>query len=72
LGKATAASDPTEAERSFTSVTRLEKGTPLAGQAYLALAGVHRKQGKAELASREMEEYRKIQAASDARVGSKP
>jgi tetratricopeptide (TPR) repeat protein len=72
LGKSTAASNPEEAERSFTSVTRLEKETPLAAQAYLALAGVHRKQGKSEQAAREMEEYRKIQGASDARVSSKP
>jgi protein O-mannosyl-transferase len=63
LGRATAASDPTAAERAFTRVTELEKQTALAAQAYLALAGVHRKLGKSEQASRDMQEYRRIQAS---------
>jgi tetratricopeptide (TPR) repeat protein len=63
LGRATAASDPATAERSFSRVTELEKQTPLAAQAYLALAGVHRKLGKTEQVSRDMQEYRHIQAS---------
>ena len=63
LGRAMAASDPATAERAFSRVTELEKQTPLAAQAYLALAGVHRKLGKSEQASRDMQEYRHIQAS---------
>jgi protein O-GlcNAc transferase len=61
LGRATAVSDPSAAERAFVRVIELEKETPLAGEAYLALAGIHRKQGRAEQAAREMREYRRIQ-----------
>jgi hypothetical protein len=61
LGRAEASSAPEDAERSFQRVIELEKGTPLAGQAYFALAGIHRKQGKTEQAAKEMEEYRRIQ-----------
>jgi hypothetical protein len=43
-------------------VIELEKETPLAGQAYLALAGIHRKQDKTEQAARDTQEYRRIQA----------
>jgi hypothetical protein len=43
-------------------VIETEKDTPLAGQAYLALAQIHRRQGKTEQAARDMQEYRKIQA----------
>jgi tetratricopeptide (TPR) repeat protein len=63
LGRATAASDPTTAERALIRVTELEKQTSLAAQAYLALAGVHRKLGKSEQASRDMQDYRHIQAS---------
>jgi tetratricopeptide (TPR) repeat protein len=63
LGRATAASDPTTAERAFIRVTELEKQTSLAAQAYLALAGVHRKLGKSEQASRDMQEYQDIRAS---------
>ena len=62
LGRATVVSDLASAERAFERVTQLEKGAPLAGQAYLALAGIHRKQGKAEQAASDMQEYRRIQA----------
>jgi tetratricopeptide (TPR) repeat protein len=63
LGRATGASDPTTAERALIRVTELEKQTSLAAQAYLALAGVHRKLGKSEQASRDMQDYRHIQAS---------
>src|SRR6202789_3775544 len=62
LGKAGAASDPDAAERALLRVIELEKDTPLAGQAYLALAQLHRKQGKTDQAARDMQEYRRIQA----------
>lgn len=62
LGRATASSDPATAVRAFTRVTELEKQTSLAAQAYLALAGVHRKLGKNEQASRDMQDYRDIRA----------
>jgi tetratricopeptide (TPR) repeat protein len=65
LGRATAASDASVAERALARVIELEKEGPLAGQAYLALAGIHRKQGKTEQATREIEEYRRIQALND-------
>jgi hypothetical protein len=42
-------------------VLKLEQNSPLAAQADLLLASIHRKQGKSELASREMEDYRRIQ-----------
>jgi tetratricopeptide (TPR) repeat protein len=62
LGRATAVSDPSVAEHAFLRVIELEKETPLAGQAYLGLAGIHRKQDKPEQAAREMQDYRRIQA----------
>ena len=65
LGRATVVSDLASAERAFERVTQLEKGAPLAGQAYLALAGIHRKQGKAEQAASDMQEYRRIQAVME-------
>jgi hypothetical protein len=43
-------------------VIELEKDAPLAAQAYLALAGIHRRQGNTDQAAREMQEYRRIQA----------
>jgi tetratricopeptide (TPR) repeat protein len=64
LGKSTAVSDPAAAAKAFLRITELEKATPLAAQAYLALAGIHRKQGKTELAAREMQEYRRIEASA--------
>jgi tetratricopeptide (TPR) repeat protein len=62
LGRATAASDSQSAERAFSRVVELEHETPLAAQAYLALAGIHRRQGKTEQSDRDMREYRRIQA----------
>jgi tetratricopeptide (TPR) repeat protein len=68
LGKSTAVSDPAAAAKAFLRITELERATPLAAQAYLALAEIHRKQGKTELAAREMQEYRRIQASAPAPV----
>jgi protein O-mannosyl-transferase len=63
LGRAMAATEPATAERAFTRVTELEKQTALAARAYLALAGIHRKLGRIEQASQDMQEYRRIQAS---------
>jgi len=62
LGRAAAISDPDVAEHALGRVIELEKDTPLAGQAYLALAQIHRRQGKTEQAVRDMQDYRRIQA----------
>ncbi len=62
LGRALVNSNPQEAEQAFSRVAEVEKETPLAGQAYLALAGVHRKQGKTQEAAQDMQEFRRIQA----------
>jgi tetratricopeptide (TPR) repeat protein len=61
LGRATALSSPAEAELALRKLIEIEKETPLAGQAYLLLAEIHHRQGKAELATREMAAYRRIQ-----------
>jgi tetratricopeptide (TPR) repeat protein len=62
LGRAAAVSDSDAAERALQRVIELEKDTPLAGQAHLALAQLHRKQGKTDQAARDMQDYRRIQA----------
>ncbi|MGA7914437.1 MAG: tetratricopeptide repeat protein [Candidatus Acidiferrales bacterium] len=61
LGRAAASNDPNVAEHALTRVIELEKESPLAAQAYLALAAVHRRQGKPEQAARDLQEYRRIQ-----------
>jgi hypothetical protein len=61
LGRASIIIHPDAAERALNRVVAIEKLTPLAGQAYLLLAGLHRKQGKTELAAQEMQQYRRIQ-----------
>ena len=53
-------SDPNAAEQALDRVISLEKQSPLAGQGYLLLASTHRRQGKSELAARDMEEYKRI------------
>jgi hypothetical protein len=71
LGRATAVTDPSAAEHALLRVIEVEKDTSLAGKAYLALAGIHRKQGKTEQATREMQEVRRIQAANNRRAPTK-
>jgi predicted Zn-dependent protease len=61
LGRAMALSDPEAAERALNRVVSLEKQTPLAAQAYFVLASIHRRQGKTESATREMQQYKRIQ-----------
>jgi tetratricopeptide (TPR) repeat protein len=66
LGKATAVSDPAVAEKALGRLVELEKESALAGQAYLALAAIHRKQGKTDLAAEEMKQYGKTEGAAQA------
>src|SRR3984957_13877165 len=61
MGRALAVADASTAEEALTSVLKIEQNTPLAAQADLLLASIHRKQGKSALVSREMEDYRRIQ-----------
>ena len=61
LGRALATRAPEAAEGPLGQVIAIEKQTPLAGQAYLLLASIHKKQGKTEQAAREMDEYKRIQ-----------
>ena len=68
LGKAGLNLEPTQAERALLRVIELEKETMLAAQAYQALATLHRKQGKSELATREIKEFQRIQAQMQAKV----
>ncbi len=62
LGRAAASSEPIVAEHALTRAIDLEKDTPLAAQAYLTLAGIHRRLGETDQAAHEMQEYRRIQA----------
>jgi tetratricopeptide (TPR) repeat protein len=70
LGKACAVSDPQTAERVLGRVVELEKESTLAAQAEFALAGIHRKLGKTDLAAREMQEFRRLQSLLQS--GTKP
>jgi tetratricopeptide (TPR) repeat protein len=61
LGKAASLEgDAASAEKAWTKVLEIEKGSDLAAQAHFALAGLYRKQGKAEDADREMGEFKKL------------
>jgi tetratricopeptide (TPR) repeat protein len=62
LGKAASlAGDSAAAERAWTKLLSIEKGTSLAGQTHFALAGLYRKQGKTADAERETQEFQKLQ-----------
>jgi tetratricopeptide (TPR) repeat protein len=61
LGKAGLNLEPAEAEHALSRVIELEKETMLTAQAYQALATLHRKQGKTELAAKELKEFQRIQ-----------
>jgi tetratricopeptide (TPR) repeat protein len=63
LGKAASLEgDVAAAEKAWTRVIELEKRSPLTAQAHFGLANIYRKQGKLQEASREMEEFKKLQA----------
>lgn len=65
LGKAASLdNDPQSALKDWTDLLRIEKAGPLAAQAHFGLASLYRKQGNAEMAEHEMEEFRKLQAAT--------
>jgi tetratricopeptide (TPR) repeat protein len=62
LGKAASlAGDTAAAEKAWTKLLSIEKGTSLAGQTHFALAGLYRKQGKTADAERETQEFQKLQ-----------
>jgi tetratricopeptide (TPR) repeat protein len=67
LGRAATMSDPPLAEKALGRLIELEKDTSLAGQAYLGLAEIHRKLGKTQTASEEMQEFRRIQSLHNSR-----
>jgi tetratricopeptide (TPR) repeat protein len=63
LGKAASLSgDAQTAEKVWTRVLALEKETSLAAQAHFGLAGLYRKQGKAQQAQHEMQEFQRLQS----------
>jgi hypothetical protein len=64
LGKSAALDDPSVADSALKRIEELEKDSPLAAKAYLALVGIHRCQGKSELAAADMKEYHPIQSLS--------
>ena len=72
VGRANATLNPSAAERALLRAIELEKETPLAAQAYLALAGIHRKQGKTDQAAHEMQEFRRIQDLTTRRLTPAP
>jgi tetratricopeptide (TPR) repeat protein len=63
LGKAASlAGDSAAAEKAWTKLLSIEKGTSLAAQTHFALAGLYRKQGKTADAERETREFQKLQS----------
>jgi tetratricopeptide (TPR) repeat protein len=73
LGKAASLEgDSAAAEKSWKKVVEVEKGGSLAAQAHFALSGLYRKQGKAEAADHEMEEFKKQQNSGVANEQPQP
>jgi tetratricopeptide (TPR) repeat protein len=63
LGKAASLTgDAQTAEKAWTKVIELERGTSLAAQAHFGLAGLYRKQGKTQQAQQEMQEFHRLQS----------
>jgi tetratricopeptide (TPR) repeat protein len=63
LGKAASLSgDAQTAEKVWARVIELEKETSLAAQAHFGLAGIYRKQGRAQQAQHEMREFQRLQS----------
>ncbi len=68
LGKAASLEGAFDAaEKAWTRLIELEKEGSLAAQAHFGLAGIYRKQGKAEKATIEMLEFQRLQKANSAR-----
>jgi hypothetical protein len=64
LGKAASLDgDALLAEKSWKHVLDLEKDTPLVAQTHFSLSGLYRKQGKAQQAAHEMDEFRALSKA---------
>lgn len=62
LGKAASLDgDAATAEKAWMRLIELEKDTSLAAQAHFGLAGIYRKQGKAEKAAAEMAQFQRLQ-----------
>ena len=65
LGKAASLNgDNAAAEKAWTELLGVEQSTGLAAQAHFGLANIYRKQGRQADAQREMEAYRKLEAAT--------
>jgi len=62
LGKAASLEgDAAGAEKAWTKLLSIEKGSSLAAQTHFEMAGLYRKQGKMADAEREMQEFQKLQ-----------
>jgi len=62
LGKAASLDgDNAEAEKAWTRLLSIEKSSSLAAQAHFGLAGIYRKQGRAEQAKQEMQAFQALQ-----------
>lgn len=67
LGKAAALEgDTAAAEKAWTKLLSIEKQSSLAAQAHFGLAGIYRKQGKAEQAKQEMQAFQSLQPSTPA------
>jgi len=65
LGKAASLEgDAAAAEKEWIRLLALEKESPLAAQAHFGLASLYRKQGKADAAKHEMQEFQRLQNSS--------
>ncbi len=66
LGKAASLEgDPATAEKNWIKLLTIEKESPLAAQAHFGLANLYKKQGKAEAAKQEMQEFQRLQSSSN-------
>jgi tetratricopeptide (TPR) repeat protein len=66
LGKAASLEgDTAAAEKDWIKLLTIEKESPLAAQAHFGLASLYRKQGKAEAAKHEMQEFQRLQSNSN-------
>ncbi|MFY9908203.1 MAG: tetratricopeptide repeat protein [Candidatus Sulfotelmatobacter sp.] len=67
LGKAASLEgDTAAAEKAWTKLLSIEKQSSLAAQAHFGLAGIYRKQGKAEQAKQEMQAFQSLQPSTPA------
>src|SRR5580658_8105178 len=72
LGKAASLEgDAAAAEKAWTKLLSIEKQTALAAQAHFGLAGLYRKEGKTAAAQHEMQEFQRLQGASNPQAPGK-